>query len=104
MYKKFGIEKTVQSLDGVFAFVLSDLNTGKVFAARDPIGVRSMFIGKVSDGSTVIASEIKQMYDIVDTCEQFRPGHWMEIGDGEYHRWYNYVYPIVGTDEAEVLK
>ncbi len=68
MYKKYGIEKTIKSLDGVFAFVLSDLNTGKIYAGRDPIGVRSMFIGKVSDGSTVIASELKQMVDVVETA------------------------------------
>jgi len=59
MYKKFGIEETVKSLDGVFAFVLSNTATGEVVAARDPIGVRSLFMGSTVDGSTIIASELK---------------------------------------------
>ena len=59
MYKKYGIEKTIKSLDGVFAFILIDKTNNKVFAGRDPIGVRSMYIGKTSDGSTCIASEMK---------------------------------------------
>ena len=63
-----------------------------------------MFMGKVKDGSTCIASELKMMYDVVETVEQFKPGCWMELGEGTYHRWYDYVYPIVGTEEKEVMK
>ena len=37
MYKKYGIEKTVKSLDGVFAFVLIDKTNNKIYAARDPV-------------------------------------------------------------------
>ena len=36
--------------------------------------------------------------------EQFKPGCWMELTEGVYHRWYEYVYPIVGTEEVEVMK
>jgi asparagine synthase (glutamine-hydrolysing) len=28
----------------------------------------------------------------------------MELHDGVYHRWYDYVYPIVGTEEKEIMK
>jgi len=61
MYKKFGIEKTIKSLDGVFAFILVDKKKNKVYFGRDPIGVRSLFVGKTIDGSTVVASELKMM-------------------------------------------
>ena len=48
MYKKYGIEYTLQMLDGVYSFVLLDgrLNEGKVYVARDPYGVRPLFILK----------------------------------------------------------
>lgn len=59
MYRMFGIKKTIESLDGVFAFVLVDRKNDKVFVGRDPIGVRSLFWGKAKDGSTVFASELK---------------------------------------------
>jgi len=50
MYKKHGIEKTISSLDGVFALCLIDLTKKKVFFARDPFGVRSLFIGTGKEG------------------------------------------------------
>ena len=40
MYKKFGIIKTIKSLDGVFMFLLYDKKQKKLFAGRDPFGVR----------------------------------------------------------------
>jgi asparagine synthase (glutamine-hydrolysing) len=48
LYIKYGIEQTLNMLDGVFAFVLydnritSDLNN-KIFVARDPLGVRPLY-------------------------------------------------------------
>ena len=48
LYLRYGIEQTLQMLDGVFAFVLydnrisEDLNN-KVYVARDPIGVRPLY-------------------------------------------------------------
>ena len=43
LYKKYGIHQTLQMLDGVFAFVLLDLETKEVFIARDTFGVRPLF-------------------------------------------------------------
>ena len=47
LYEKFGIDQTLQVLDGVFAFMLIDLNINKIFVARDTYGVRPLFAGKV---------------------------------------------------------
>ena len=49
MYKKYGIEKTIKSLDGVFAFILMNDNINKIFIGRDPIGIRSLYVGETSD-------------------------------------------------------
>ena len=43
LYKKFGIEYTLNMLDGVFAFLLFDKTKNKIFVARDPYGVRPLF-------------------------------------------------------------
>ena len=46
MYNKFGnVEDFINELDGVFAFILHDGDTGKTYVGRDPIGVRPIFIG-----------------------------------------------------------
>lgn len=43
-YEKFGIEYTLQILDGVFAFVLLDnIHDTKMYIARDPYGVRPLY-------------------------------------------------------------
>ena len=39
MYEKYGIEKTIKSLDGV-SFVLYDKIKNKLLIGRDPYGVR----------------------------------------------------------------
>ena len=53
LYKKYGIEQTLQMLDGVFAFVLIDyritVESSKIFVARDPYGVRPLYLLKQDD-------------------------------------------------------
>jgi asparagine synthase (glutamine-hydrolysing) len=44
MYLKYGIDQTLIMLDGVFAFALYDTKKDLLFVARDPYGVRSLFI------------------------------------------------------------
>ena len=44
MYKKYGIEQTLQMLDGVFAFILLDMKKQQVFVARDTYGVRPLYV------------------------------------------------------------
>ena len=48
LYLRYGMEQTLQLLDGVFSFVLVDfrliLENSKVYVARDPYGVRPLFM------------------------------------------------------------
>jgi len=60
-YKKFGIEKTVQLLDGVFAFVLFDTKHRQLYIVRDRIGVRPLFYSQDNLGNFGIASEAKAL-------------------------------------------
>lgn len=58
LYLKYGIKQTLIMLDGVFSFVLYDTNINKIFIARDPLGVRPLFIlQKLS--SLAVASDLK---------------------------------------------
>jgi len=43
LYEKYGMDYTINLLDGVFAFVLFDYENNKAFVGRDPLGVRPLF-------------------------------------------------------------
>jgi asparagine synthase (glutamine-hydrolysing) len=86
LYALIGIQETCRLLDGYFAFVLVDGD--RVFAARDLIGVRSLYIGSRS-GSTYLASEMKALHDLCDSIEQFPPGTWW---DGKRFVTYHSLY------------
>ena len=58
LYIKLGLEKTLEALDGVFAFVIYDIHKKEIIAARDPIGVRPLYIG-FNEKEIHFASEIK---------------------------------------------
>ena len=75
-YLKYGIEYTLQLLDGVFAFVLIDENTDNLFIARDPYGVRPIYYFRSND-MWIFSSELKQVDKFVnndsDIICQFPP-------------------------------
>lgn len=79
MYKEYGIEQTLQMLDGVFAFVLVDHRfsneSSKVYVARDPYGVRPLFIMNEMTGSTnntiAFASEMKSLKPIQEKLNTY---------------------------------
>jgi asparagine synthase (glutamine-hydrolysing) len=75
LYKHYGIEQCLKMLDGVFSFVLMDYricnSTSKIYVARDPYGVRPLYILKSNlssekELSSVIgfASELKVLSEI----------------------------------------
>ena len=80
LYRQFGIEYTLQLLDGVFAFVLLDTKENKLFVARDLYGVRPLFIGENNEDdcfetSYYFSSEMKQIaFHNMNYVKQFTPG------------------------------
>ena len=77
LFKKFGVSM-VSLLDGEFVFVLRTPE-GHIFAARDPVGIRPMFLGTGvatstgADTAEILASEHKAIpptYDVIP----FPPG------------------------------
>jgi asparagine synthase (glutamine-hydrolysing) len=88
LYKKYGIEHTLQLLDGVFSFIIcddTDSNSSKIYVARDPYGVRPLYILKSKEKKTKIfgfASELKVLseFKLSNSSEyiikHFKPGYY----------------------------
>lgn len=89
LYRKYGIEYTLQLLDGVFAFILFDEKERKLYVARDLYGVRPMFTGKTYNNTIYVnhmfASEMKQLVTKDATkISPFPPGCFMEFECDKY--------------------
>ena len=75
LYKKYGIFQTLQMLDGVFAFVLLDLETKEVFVARDTFGVRPLFKSFFNNNVYGFTSEMKTVVNLNPiNVVPFKPG------------------------------
>ena len=95
LYERYGIEQTLQMLDGVFAFALLDqrISIGEpvLYLARDPYGVRPLyhlhrtctkpvsFSRTVNETTIGFASELKMLSEFTVgndeyTVKQFQPG------------------------------
>ncbi len=101
LYSLLGIHQTVKLLDGYFAFVLVDGD--KVYAARDAIGVRSLYIGR-RDKSIYLASELKAIHSLSEQVDQFPPGC---VWDGERFTLFHGLYSqavIEDSDETAITK
>ena len=101
MYNKFGICKTVTELDGVFSFVLFDSRDGEIWAARDMLGIRPLFIGKYAH-EICIASELKAIPDDFVDVEQFAPGNLYDIKNNRFLEWYTHNYYTEYLNETVV--
>jgi len=78
----------LNKIDGVFVFVLYDTKTKRIFAARDPIGVKPLYYGYTKEGSFVIGSEMKTLQAAqCETIEIFLPGYFLGA-DGKIKHWY----------------
>ena len=84
MYHQYGTAM-FGMLDAEFAMIIYDSRTNSFVAARDPIGIRPLFYGYLSDGSIVFASEAKNIVSICDDVKPFPPGcFWI---DGNFQRY-----------------
>eukprot|EP00697_Spironema_sp_BW2_P011888 gnl/Spiro4/2785_TR1351_c0_g1_i1.p1 gnl/Spiro4/2785_TR1351_c0_g1~~gnl/Spiro4/2785_TR1351_c0_g1_i1.p1 ORF type:complete len:592 (-),score=172.05 gnl/Spiro4/2785_TR1351_c0_g1_i1:58-1782(-) len=75
-------------LDGQFAFVVLDTVENTFFAARDPIGVVSLYVGWAHDGATVFSSEMKGLNEVCERFQEVPPGHYYDSRSREFVRYY----------------
>ena len=69
--------KLCNKLDGEFVFVLYDSKLNNTYIARDPYGVRPLFIGITKNDDYVFSSELKGLNNLAIEVEQFVPGSYM---------------------------
>jgi len=80
LYNKFGIKKTLELLDGVFAVTIFDVSNGTVHCGRDTFGVRPLFTIRPKSGELALCSEAKGLIGLAKTngstvkITPFKPG------------------------------
>lgn len=80
MFIEYGTDM-FRMLDAEFALILYDSEAKKVYAARDPIGIRPLYYGYDSEGGIIFASEPKNIQGLCDgKIMPFPPGHYYEDG------------------------
>ena len=88
-----------KKLDGVFAFIIYDANIEKIYAARDPFGVRPMFYNNSSNLEiTDFCSELKGLINLGNnnSIRQFPPGHFLVDNKIiKYHSFGNNYFDII---------
>ena len=77
-------------LDGMFSFVLYDKKLDRTIAARDPIGITTLYQGwsSAQPGTVYFASELKSLHPVCDKIESFPPGHIYDSATGERTRYF----------------
>lgn len=72
-------EKMIDKIDSeMFAFIIYDVKTDSVFAARDHLGVKPLYYATDQTGQFYFASEAKQLsfFDDIEEIKIFPPGHY----------------------------
>ncbi|KAJ2669175.1 asparagine synthetase [Coemansia spiralis] len=90
-YSEIGTDVCAK-LDGMFSWALLDRRTqpARLVAARDPIGITTLYLGRVSahPDTVYISSELKSLNEECDQIEEFPPGHYFDSTDGQFHRYF----------------
>lgn len=90
MYLKYGIDAP-KYLDGMFAWCLYDSKKDRIVAARDPVGITTLYMGRssMSPKTVYFASELKCLTDDCDDIIAFPPGHVYDSETDKITRYYN---------------
>ncbi|KAL7753497.1 asparagine synthetase [Sorochytrium milnesiophthora] len=92
LYEEMG-KDFVGLLDGMFSFVLYDSKQDLYLAARDPIGITTLYQGwSYQDGTVFFASEMKALNEECDRVVAFPPGHYYLSTTQETARYYKPVW------------
>lgn len=89
LFDQYGVDAP-KYLDGMFAFVLHDKDTDRIIAARDPIGITTLYMGRSSSKPKTVffASELKSLVDECDEIFAFPPGHVYDSNTDKLTRYF----------------
>ncbi len=129
MLHHYGVKKTLDKIDGMFAFVYRDFSTGNVFLARDRHGEKPLYYS-VQNGRLFFASEIKailrhpEFYNVdidiqsidqyltfdyipgsktlYDGIKKVLPGELVIFNNKDIIKKFYYYRPIADVDDAKI--
>lgn len=101
LYDEIG-EGVAEMLDGDFAFVIMDEKNSEIYAARDPMGVNSMYIGWGGDGSVWFSSEMKCLLNDCTRVEQFPPGNYWSSKTRSFTQYYKPAWVSVASAQHKL--
>lgn len=82
------IEKRLNQLEGMFAFILFDKINSRYLVARDPLGIIPLYYGYDSQNQLYVASEMKAIAELCTEIQAFPPGHYLDSRTGEIRCYY----------------
>ena len=88
LYQEYG-SSFIDSLNGMFAFVLYDAEKDCYVVARDHIGIIPLYTGYDEFGNFYVASEMKALVGSCNSIKEFPPGHYFCSQSKEYIRYYH---------------
>lgn len=88
LYKEKGNE-FLDDLNGIFGFVLYDVEKNEYLVARDHVGIIPLYIGWDKNGTFYVASELKALEGFCNKIQLFPPGHFYNSSDKVFVKWYN---------------
>jgi len=94
LYRKHGSEMLRHLGDTIFALVISDGE--KLFAARDVLGIKTLFYGR-ENGMLYLASELKSLRAVTGDIREFPEGHFMNA-EGKLTRFAELSAPPAVTE------
>lgn len=89
LFQKYDVDAP-KYLDGMFAWVLYDKKNDRIVAARDPIGITTLYMGRSSKSPKTVffASELKCLTDECDEITAFPPGHIYDSNTDKLTRYF----------------
>ena len=91
-YREHEPAELCRLLDGMFSFILVDssVTPSRMIAARDPIGITTLYQGSSSTkpGTVFFSSELKALVDECDSIISFPPGHVYDSATGRTERYF----------------
>jgi asparagine synthase (glutamine-hydrolysing) len=93
----------LNTMNGIFAFVLHDPARKDFLVARDPIGVIPLYVGWDRAEHLYVASELKALEGICERIKEFPPGHFLRGSEAEkgFQRYYAPAWAEPGFLPAE---
>lgn len=88
LYQEKGVA-FLDDLNGIFAFILYDVEQDAYLIGRDHMGIIPLYTGHDQDGNFYVASEMKALVPVCISVEEFPPGHYLWSKDAKPTQHYS---------------